>query len=136
MQASDPGGPRLDQGLDGQIYFIRYHFEDNTIQQSYTQGPDDLVSMQVYDQTAIPEQPTWNNCINKILPQYQKLYPIMGRFELGNYDSVVKNAQAIHTVLGKPVADALHMPVIRDLSILRTNAVLKWIENGTPFGCK
>jgi hypothetical protein len=56
----------------------------------------------------------------------------MGRFELDDYDSVYTNRTAIRTVLTKPMADALRMPVIRDLSIVRTNAIVDWIDNGAP----
>lgn len=132
LAADDPGTPRACQDIDGQIYFIKYSFADTAIG-TYTQDANDLVSVQVYSKIDIPETPTWTNCISKILPQYDKLYPIMGRFDLASYDIVVENAAAIHTVLSLPMADALRMPVIRDLSIARTNAVLTWINNGTPM---
>ncbi len=80
----------------------------------------------------IPEVPTWSNCKQETLLQYGKLYPIMGRFGLGDYRSVVENSAAIRIALALPVEDALHMPVIRDMSIMNTNAILQWIDNGTP----
>jgi len=132
LACTDPGDPRASQNVDGQVYFIRYGFVDTTIQSSYTQDVNDLVSVQVYGKAKIPAKPTWDNCIRFFLPQYAKLYPIMGRFELNNYASVVENRAAIKMVLSKPMADALRMPVIRDMSILRTNAVIDWINNGTP----
>jgi hypothetical protein len=132
LLASDPGSPRADQNIDGQVYFIRYTFADSTIAQSFTQDADDLVSVQVYSKPNIPAQPTWENCIKDILPQYGKLYPIMGRFQLDDYRYVYQNRMAIKTVLSKPMEDALHMPVIRDLSIPRLNAILRWIESGAP----
>lgn len=132
LQASDPGTPRADQNIDGQVYFIRYTFADGAIAQSFTQDADDLVSVQVYSQLTIPAQPTWENCIKDILPQYGKLYPIMGRFQLDDYQHVYQNRTAIKTVLSKPMEDALHMPVIRDMSVPRLNAILRWIENGAP----
>ena len=134
LLASNPGSPRKSQDLDGQVYFIRYGFADEHIADSFVQDVNDLISVAVYTELDIPAEPTWENCIKNILPQYQKLYPIMGRFELGNYQVVVENAKAIATVLSKPVEDALHMPVIRDLSIKRNQAVLTWIQNGTPKG--
>jgi hypothetical protein len=132
LQAGDPGTPRADQNIDGQVYFIRYTFADGAIAQSFIQDADDLVSVQVYSQLTIPAQPTWENCIKDILPQYGKLYPIMGRFQLDDYQHVYQNRTAIKTVLSKPMEDALHMPVIRDMSIPRLNAILRWIENGAP----
>lgn len=132
LQANDPGWPRADQNIDGQVYFIKYNFADETIAQTFMQDADDLVSVQVYSRPDIPAQPTWENCIKDILPQYGKLYPIMGRFKLDDYQHVYENRTAIKTVLSKPMEDALHMPVIRDLSIPRLNAIIGWINNGAP----
>ncbi|MBI1771524.1 MAG: hypothetical protein HYR68_04070 [Burkholderiales bacterium] len=129
---TDPGFPRASQNVDGQIYFVRYNFADQTIAQSYTQHPDDLISILLFSQQTFPENPTWDNCIQYILPQYAKLYPIMGRFKLDDYATVVQYAEPIRTVLAKPMDDALHMPVIRDLSIQRTQVILNWFANHTP----
>jgi hypothetical protein len=130
LRASNPGSPRADQDIDGQVYFVRYNFADAAIAQSFRQDDNDLVSVEVYTQADIPAQPTWDNCIKTILPLYARLYPIMGRFRLNDYQYVYENRLAIKTVLSKPMEDPLRMPVIRDLSILRTNAVLDWINNG------
>lgn len=132
LHAGNPGRPRADQDIDGQIYFVRYTFADATIAQSFTQDDNDLLSVHVYSRPDIPAQPTWENCIKDILPQYGKLYPIMGRFQLDNYQYVYEYRAAIKTVLSKPMADPLHMPVIRDLSIPRLNAIIDWIDNGAP----
>lgn len=130
LRASNPGSPRASQDIDGQVYFVRYNFTDPAIARTFTQDTNDLVSVQVYTQVKIPEKPTWDNCIRNILPLYAKLYPIMGRFRLNDYQYVYENRIAIKTVLSKPMEDPLRMPVIRDLSILRTNAVIDWIDNG------
>jgi hypothetical protein len=130
LQAGNPGSPRASQDLDGQVYFIKYNFNDEGIAKTFTQDANDLLSVQVYTQPNIPAKPTWDNCIKNILPLYAKLYPIMGRFRLNDYQYVYENRIAIKTVLSKPMEDPLRMPVIRDLSILRTNAVIDWINNG------
>lgn len=129
---TDPGFPRASQNVDGQIYFVRYNFADQAIAKSYTQHPDDLISILLFSQQTFPDCPTWDNCIQFILPQYAKLYPIMGRFKLDDYATVVQYAEPIRTVLAKPMDDALHMPVIRDLSIQRTQVILDWFANHTP----
>lgn len=129
---TDPGFPRASQNVDGQIYFVRYNFSDQTIAKSYTQHLDDLISILLFSQQTFPDCPTWDNCIQFILPQYAKLYPIMGRFKLDDYASVVEYAEPIRTVLAKPMDDALHMPVVRDLSIQRTQIILDWFANHTP----
>jgi len=134
LQASDPGTPRGSQDLQSQIYFIQYNFAQPERFLHFQQDKNDLVSVLVFSGYTIPEHPTWENSIKHILPQYGKLYPIMGRFALGDYDTVLKYAEAIRTVLAKPVEDPLHMPVVRDLSFERTRAVLQWFEAGAPKG--
>jgi|GEM_PF-1384922 len=134
LQASDPGTPRGSQDLQSQIYFIQYNFAQPERFLNFQQDENDLVSVLVYSGYTIPDNPTWENSIKHILPQYGKLYPIMGRFALGDYDTVLKYAEAIRTVLAKPVEDPLHMPVVRDLSFERTRAVLQWFEAGAPKG--
>lgn len=132
LTAADPDGPRDNLNIDGQVYSVRYGFADLDIQCSYNQDDGDTVSVHIYGEPKIPAEPTWENCIRKILPQYAMLYPIMGRFELNSYESVKKNSAVIKTVLSKPMTDALRMPVTRDMSILRTNAVIDWIKNDMP----
>lgn len=132
LTASDPGEPRKSQNLDGQVYFVQYNFADPDLFTTFTQDANDMVSVLVFTQYAIPEHPTWDNSIRYILPQYGKLYPIMSRFGLNDYDSVVNYAQSIADVIRRPLTDPLHMPVIRDLSPHRTEAILKWIDAGKP----
>jgi hypothetical protein len=132
ISASDPGFPRASQNVDGQIYFVRYNFHSPALKASFTQDANDLISILLFSQQNFPATPSWDNCIQSILPQYAKLYPIMGRFQLNDYDTVVQYQEAIRTVLAKPMEDALHMPVIRDLSIARTQVVLQWFANGAP----
>ncbi|MCY7297253.1 hypothetical protein [Alteromonas sp. a30] len=134
LQATDPGTPRGSQDLQSQIYFIQYNFAQPERFLNFKQDVNDLVSVLVFSGYSIPDNPSWENCIKHILPQYGKLYPIMGRFALGDYDTVVKYADAIRTVLAKPVDDPLHMPVVRDLSYERTRAILQWFEAGAPKG--
>lgn len=134
LQATDPGNPRGSQDLQSQIYFIQYNFSQPERFLNFQQDANDLVSVLVFSGYSIPDNPTWENSIKHILPQYGKLYPIMGRFALGDYDTVVKYADAIRTVLAKPVEDPLHMPVVRDLSFERTRAVLQWFDAGSPKG--
>jgi hypothetical protein len=56
----------------------------------------------------------------------------MGNLQLWDYASVYANREMIKTVLQKPVQDALHMPVIRDMSDARRETIIRWIEAGAP----
>ncbi|HLT38048.1 MAG TPA: hypothetical protein VK034_17300, partial [Enhygromyxa sp.] len=128
LQASDPGDPR--GSVDGQVYFLRYQFQSPP--SPYVQGPDELVSVQVYQQATAPQPVTWTNTIAEILGQYGMLYPIMSNIGLNDYDSVVRNHAMIKTVLSRSMLDPLHMPVTRDLSDSRRKLVLDWIDAGMP----
>lgn len=130
LMASDPGDPR--GALDGQIYFLRYQFQTPT-PAPYVQGPDELVSVQVYQQSTTSDL-TWYGSIREILSQYGMLYPIMSNIGLSDYASVVRNHEMIETVLSRDILDPLHMPVTRDLSDSRRQLVLQWFAAGMPEG--
>jgi hypothetical protein len=123
LVATDPGNPR--HFIDGQVYFISYHLINQPVSPSASQ-----INVHVYQDQPTEVNPTWDGEIKQILSQYGKLYPIMTRFGLGDYESVKANSAAIATVFKKPMGDAIHMPVTRDLSISRCDLILKWIDSG------
>ncbi len=143
VKASDPGNPR--DYIDGQIYFLTYKLK--SADKGYSQSPDDIITIQVYQQhplsLLIPENNptskliTWNNGVRDILAQYDKLYPVMSFLDLGNYEVVTepKNLQKIKTVFETTLENPIHMPVTRDLSESRRAVILSWIENGAPRDC-
>jgi hypothetical protein len=130
ITGQDPGNPR--RYVDGQVYFTRYTF--NPPVADFSQDPDDLVSVQIYQQNPITGTPTWTNGIGEILRQYGMLYPIMGRFQLWTYEGVVENREKIQRVLGLDFTQPLHMPVSRDLSAIKCNLILQWFNSGMPYG--
>lgn len=130
LTGTDPGNPR--QFVDGQIYFTTYTFSPTVA--DYSQDPNDLLSVQIYQQTPITGTPTWQNGIGDILRQYGMLYPIMGQFQLWTYDGVIANREKIQRVLGLDISQPLHMPVTRDLSQIKTNLILTWFNTGMPYG--
>ncbi|MCZ6802551.1 MAG: DUF1843 domain-containing protein [Proteobacteria bacterium] len=127
LTATNPGNPR--QFIDGQIYFLTYAMQD--MPAGYIQSPDDIVSVLVFEKKEV-SNPVWTNCIDKILGQYGRLYPIMSRFGLDDYDSVKTNAAQIREVLERPITDPFHMPVTRDLSESRRQQVFTWMDSGMP----
>lgn len=130
LTGRDPGNPR--GYVDGQVYFTTYAFTPQV--EDYKQDPNDLISVQIYQQTPITGTPTWVNGIGDILRQYGMLYPIMGRFQLWTYDGVVANHEKIQYVLGLDISQPLHMPVSRDLSTIRCNLIQDWFNAGMPYG--
>jgi hypothetical protein len=130
LTGTDPGNPR--GFVDGQVYFTQYTFSPAVA--DYSQDPDDLISVQIYQQTPITGTPTWLNGIGDILRQYGMLYPIMGRFQLWTYEGVIANREKIQRVLGMDISQPLHMPVTRDLSEIKTRLLLNWFNTGMPYG--
>jgi hypothetical protein len=130
ITATDPGNPR--GYVDGQVYFATYDFDPPV--EGYNQDPDDLISVQIYQQTPITGTPTWRNGIGDILRQYGMLYPIMGQFRLWTYGGVVENNAKIARVLRLDASLPLHMPATRDLSSIRCNLILSWFDAGMPYG--
>ena len=128
IQAHNPGNPRAY--VDGQIYLLRYGL--TSAEDDYVQGPDDLISVQIYQDQPDGSRVTWDGCVRDVLAQYGKLYPVMSRFGLGDYVSVKRNRAKIRAVLAKDMVDTLHMPVTRDMSTSRTEMILKWFDNGMP----
>jgi hypothetical protein len=100
----------------------------------FHQDPNDVVSVQIYQQNPIMGPPTWVNGIGNILRQYGMLYPIMGRFQLWTYEGVVENEKKIQRVLGMDISQPLYMPVTRDLSAIRRNLIMEWFHAGMPHG--
>ena len=130
LTATNPGNPR--GYLDGQVYFTQYTFSPTV--PDYNPDPNDLVSVQIYQQDPIIGTPSWVNGIGDILRQYGMLYPIMGRFQLWTYEGVVLNREKIQRVLGLDISQPLHMPVSRDLSTIKCNLIMDWFNAGMPYG--
>ena len=124
----DPGNPR--GYVDGQVYFTTYNFSGDVTE--FYQDPNDVVSVQIYQQNPITGTPTWNNGIGNILRQYGMLYPIMGQFQLWTYQGVRENHEKIQRVLGLDISQPLFMPVTRDLSAIRCKLILDWFNAGMP----
>ena len=119
LKATDPGNPR--GYINGQLYFKSYGFKNKSVNDSYIQDPSDFISIQIYNQVSGEE------AIN-ILNKYGRLYKIMGF--LADDEKVEQPAtrNMIKTLLSKPMADTVHMPVTRDLSDADKKRVIDWIN--------
>lgn len=131
LKAGDPGTPRYfnngkDYGLDGQVYGIR-----PTLPGVPFAGPVNqwnFVSILVWSGFKTSKPVTWND-LQPIFQQYANLYPVMNRFlNLGSYDSVVRHAGLLTLAFGLDPADPNAMPVTRDLSPAKRDAILSWLK--------
>lgn len=136
IDARDPGKPRWfkngqDYGIDGQVYGIRPGFSNSA---EYN-GPDNqwnFVSVLLWSGFTPGDPVTWAD-VQPIFQQYANVYPVMNRFlNLADYDSVVANTWLLQLAFGLDPADPNAMPVTRDLSPARRQAILSWLKNPLP----
>jgi hypothetical protein len=142
--AADPGpnrflflqtGPGSREHVDGQVYAVIYYLGEEL-----SGNPSNFLSMLVWN-TFVPDQPaTWHGSMKAIFEQYGNLYPYMttrGRgpnaapwIDMADYEQVSDHEirQKIITVLRLAETDPHYMPVTRDLSRSRREAMLGWLE--------
>ena len=128
LQGTDPGNPR--QYLDGQLYLIDYRLPG---QGNQARQPFDFVVVHVRDAYAVPQNPAWAD-IAPTMTQYGNLYPIMSRayIDLGDEAAVAANRDIVALAFSAPMTDPNHMPVTRDLSEPKRQAILAWLASVTP----
>ena len=130
----DPKNPRVY--IDGQVYGISYRLSASARADVPYQNPSNFISVLLWDGYPIPQTPTWWDDIHDILQRYANLYPVMKPIvDLGDYDSLVKNRLKLIRVLELPLENPHYMPVTRDLSPAKRQAILKWLgppESMTP----
>jgi hypothetical protein len=137
LPMQNPGTPRWfkqgsDFGIDGQVYGVRPAFQnaaDNGVI-----NPWNFVSILLWSayQTQTPV-PTWYGDLQPIFQQYANLYPVMNRFlNLADYDDVVANRRLLQLAFGLNPDDPNSMPVTRDLSPAKRQAILTWLAQAVP----
>jgi hypothetical protein len=109
--------------IDGQVYALKFAAE----RAPAIPDSNSILSLLVHD--VFDDAPSWAN-ISPIMAQYAKLYPIMASLgiELDNPDSLRANKAALLQVFGFPIEDPRYMPVVRDLSVAKLNAIVAWLE--------
>ncbi|NHZ41629.1 hypothetical protein [Massilia aquatica] len=132
LAPTDPGTPRYfnggqDYGIDGQVYGIRVRFTDQRF--AYNENQWNFISILLWSDFAPPAPVTWD-ALQPIFQQYANLYPVMKRFlDLGNFQDVVANAALLKLAFGLDPSNPNAMPVTRDLSPAKRNAILSWLDN-------
>ena len=78
---------------------------------------------------------TWVDHIQPIFERYYRLYPVMNRIlNMSNYNSVIhrRNINLLKFAMSRDFEDPTYMPVVRDLSPLKQNMILKWLSESIP----
>jgi hypothetical protein len=123
LRASDPGNPR--RYIDGQVYYVDYG-----LQGVGTLNPSDYLSVLVWDAYVAEDPPTWHGSMQRIFAQYANLYPRMNAIvNMASYDDLAASSDAMLEVIRLSGSDAHYMPVTRDLSAAKRQAMVAWFSN-------
>jgi len=135
IQTRDPGAPR--GYVDGQIYLISYNFPgDQAIEQPSVGIPLDCYALLLFSAFQPKhDPPTWGDDIEPIMQQYANLYPVMSRFlfDLGDEQAVGLHQKLLAFAFGLPLEHPNHMPVTRDLSPRKRDAILAYLASVAPL---
>lgn len=129
IEATDPGNPRAY--IDGQVYGVRPALEE-TLDPGvgYPFNQWDFVSLLVWDGFQADDPPTWTGSLQPIFEQYANLYPVMDRFlNLSDYESVCAHRELLLLAFDLDPANSNAMPVTRDLSTAKRQAILHWLKH-------
>lgn len=136
VTSADPRSPRwfrggTDYGIDGQVYGVRPEFADPDL----AAGPVnqwDFISFLVWSHFDVPNPVTWRD-VQPIFQQYANLYPVMLRFlNMAKHEQIVANADLLRLAFSLPLGDPNAMPVTRDLSPAKRQAILAWLADPLP----
>jgi hypothetical protein len=131
ITVSDPGNPR--GYIDGQLYGVRPALVEQA--PDYPTDPWNFISLHVFDDF-VPDEPiTWWGCLQPVFQQYANLYPVMDEFlDLSDYESVCENQALLRLAFGLDEQNPNSMPVTRDLSRSKREAILRWLDAPGPDG--
>jgi hypothetical protein len=133
IDGADPGNPR--GFIDGQVYGVRPALEETLAPGvDYPFNPSDFVSVLVWDPFSAGDPPTWA-ALQPAFQQYANLYPVMDSvLDMADYDSVCAHRDLLLLAFGLDPSDPNSMPVTRDLSSAKRDAILTWLRNPGPDG--
>ncbi|XP_066264202.1 uncharacterized protein [Branchiostoma lanceolatum] len=129
--SQDPGEPRADQQLDGQVYIYGLNVTVTPGMDPFPVG-DLMISVHLYSDYKLSGKPTWYKDIYPIFQQYANLYPVMKPIvDLASYEDVTKepNHRMLKYALELPIEDPNYMPVTRDLSPKKRDMILFWLDD-------
>lgn len=131
LLAADPGRPR--PFLDGQVYAVRVAIEETLAAGAKYPFPSgDVVSVRVWEEFSSGPKVGWKT-IRDMLKPYKRLYPVMSRFlDLTNPLDLHARRDILIMSLLLEIEDPNHMPVTRDLSPKKRDALVRWLGTFTP----
>lgn len=134
ISSKDPENPR--GYVDGQVYGVRPLLEETICAPSpYPFNQWDFVSVLLWNAFKADEPPTWLGSLQPIFQQYANLYPAMDHFlNLADYEAVCATRELLLLGLRIDVGDPNAMPVTRELSTSKRQAMIRWLTEPGPDG--
>lgn len=127
LVGADPGNPR--GYIDGQVYGIRYDWRGADLHAYQTESTN-VLSVLLWSGFDTDGAATWIDHVEPIFFQYARLYPVMARvLDLTSYESCLEHQLSLQVVFDLPVTHPNYMPVVRDLSTAKRNAIKQWLAN-------
>ncbi|MBD0254842.1 MAG: hypothetical protein ICV83_03910 [Cytophagales bacterium] len=128
IRGDDPKNPR--GYLDGQIYQILYAIDGLPPGQQYF---NDRIIVHLRDGYTVPDPVAWAD-VQPILTQYGNLYPIMSKHivDLTDADAVRDHWKILLFAFTRDINDPHYMPVTRDLSEAKRQAIIRWLRSVAP----
>ncbi|MXV15659.1 hypothetical protein [Hufsiella ginkgonis] len=120
--------------IDGQIYTLSYALSG---QQPDPAAPGNIVSdgifIHVRNYFEAPANPSWSD-ISEIMVQFANLYPIMSKYFLNFADplALFSKKEILKFAFTRDITDPVYMPVTRDLSEAKKQAILNWLSADQP----
>ena len=123
----ESGNPANARGyVDGQVYALSFHPNPPLAHPD----PQTFLSILVHDEFDL--EPDWEN-IRPIMEQYARLYPFMSFVPLTDPAAIrARWIPALKQVFAYPLEDPRYMPVVRDLSKAKQDAIVAWLDAGAP----
>jgi hypothetical protein len=123
LEGDQRGGPLPRPRLDGQLYEV-------TVASHGAEVPLDLLVVHLYQEYDLPDLPTWEGHVRRLLEPYAVMYPVMKRvFDLSDQAAVRRRREILRFALTRDVTDPNYMPVTRDLSRRKRETILAWLAS-------
>ena len=115
--------------IDGQIYTLNYQLQNIPNDYNDAAMVPDFICIHLRDYFEIPENPTWDD-IAPTMIQYSNLYPLMSKYLVDLSDPVALKAKKdiLLFAFSRDISDTMHMPVTRDLSEVKRQTIIKWLN--------
>ncbi|XP_066302822.1 uncharacterized protein [Branchiostoma lanceolatum] len=130
FKTSDPGKPREEEQLDGQVYEYEIMAMEGTSEAEQDQVQDLTLTIHLYSEYTPPDEVTWYKDVYPIFQQYANLSPVMKPIiNLASYEDVIRKKKLLKHAFNLPEEHPNYMPVTRDLSPKKREMINNWLDN-------